>query len=576
MIGLASPRATVALALLFALKLTSAALSQDEQTARTIAAIKPAVVLISTTDAQLRPLGSGTGFVIDPVGLVATCAHVLEDAAIITVIMGEKRQVTAKIAGVDMEHDLAILRLPEGTPCVSVTRSSNQVTEGRSVLVTGYPFGTDLAAAGFDLAATTTKGMVTAVRRAKGFVAGLPMDLIQVDAKVNPGNSGGPLYYPDTGEVIGVVEGEILAFFETGMNLAVPVQYLLDLLTAVREGRAPTPPPGKVVKAPEKVVAPQTVVRTAAAATTELPLGEAAPGGGLPVKAGGRMWVDPKRPRLYVSEPTGNALTIVNTDTATVEKRLAVGSRPVGVCLSPDGDALYVAIAGGSQLVVIAAETLALKETLQLGFQPYDVFSDAADRVYVTATGNDWAGVYLVNPVAATKLQVGCIYKDALLTGAPGNPMIYAGQRHLSPASIRSCDTAADPAVFINAVEGPIGGNMQDLQLSPDGRRLYVCCGAPYHVQVLDGRTLAPVGQLDTGPYPRHVAVAPDGAHVYATHGGGHVDVFDAATYLRLGSFKVKGEVTNMAMTAKGLLALQFENGLWLLDPGTLQLTPGH
>ncbi|MEN6642165.1 MAG: hypothetical protein ABFE08_06940 [Armatimonadia bacterium] len=57
-------------------------------------------------------------------------------------------------------------------------------------------------------------------------------------------------------------------------------------------------------------------------------------------------------------------------------------------------------------------------------------------------------------------------------------------------------------------------------------------------------------------------------------HGGDHVDVFDATTFLRVGSIKVKGEVSNMVVTDDGLLALAFPNGLWLLDLEQTALEP--
>lgn len=571
------PRYTPAVKCLLCCMLLVAAVAahaQDDQIGRAIAIVKPSVVLISTADAQLTPLGCGTGFVIDPQGLVATCAHVLEDAAMITVIMGDKRQVAAKIVGVDLEHDLAILKLPDKTPCTCVSRSTDDLSEGNSVLVTGYPFGTDLGDVGLDLATTTTKGMITSLRKGKGFVNGLPMQLIQIDAKVNPGNSGGPLYYPGTGEIIGVVEAEIVADYETGINLAVPVSYLLDLLASVREGRAPVPPEGKPVKTPEKHTAPQAITRLPLPAVTELPIPEQTlPGGGVPIHtAGGRMLVDPKRPRLYVCEADANALTIINTDEMFIEKRLAIGSRPTSMALSPDNATLYVALSGGSQVMVLDAESLKVKESLQVGFQPYDLLSAAPNRLYIAATGDDWAGIYLVDPVAGTKLSVGCIYREAYLTATPDMASIYGGQTHLSPASIRRCDTAKDPLSFYNAVEGPIGGNLQDIRVSPDGKRVYVCCGAPYYVQVLDAATLSPVGQLDTGPYPRHVAISQDCTRVYATHASDHVDVFDASTFLRLGSIKVKGEVLNMQTTSDGMLALMLPNGVWLLDPAQTPL----
>ena len=542
------------------------ACAQDLQIPDAIAAVKPAVVLIVATGPG-QATGSGTGFVVDRAGLIVTSAHVVEDAKTVTVIAGNEENVLAEVVGVDEDHDLALLKVASERPSAASLGSFADLREGDSVLVTGYPFGNMLGGAGLELTATTTRGMVTAIRTGPGLVTDTPAKFIQIDARANPGNSGGPVYLARTAEVIGVLAAEIRPFGgeQTGLNIAIPVQYVSDLMAAVREGRATVPPPRETRAERPFPVAP---------AAPE----EGLPGGGLPISADvGAMVADPRSARVYVTEDRLNALTVIDADSGRIVQRVSVGSEPAGIALSPEHSALYVALSGGSQLAVIDLETLAVREPIQLDIQPYDLAYVAKDTLYVTGKGPGNRPPYcLVNPSDGTHAPGVGLYHNALVRAQPGGPLVLFGQTCLSPASMFRCDRAADPLALEGVGgHGDIGSNLRDFRLSPDGRRLYICCGAPYHVQILDVATFRPIGQFRTGPYPRHVALSPDGSRAFVSHGGEHVDVFDTNSFLSMGSIGTPSNVVNMVVTSDGgKLAILCETGLWIADLAQITLAP--
>lgn len=535
-----------------------AALAQATVDTREIPKIERATVQVSSWGPYNETIASGSGFVLDEDGTVVTCAHVVRHAKMVMLQINGYGQ-GAKVVGVDLEHDLAIVRVIAETPCFAVTSSTDVLDRSRALFVSGYPAG-------------TTQVTLRPIRKARTLVSGLPTRLIQFSGTIDPGHAGGPVYYGDTGEILGIALGNDPAEDRQRMNLAVPVGYVIDLLYAVRAGRAPLFPVEE-----DQTGKPYPIPRIALPPAAQLPIPEALPEGQLAIKAGaGKMAVDPRRGRLYVCEEGSNALTIVNTATRRIEKRLAIGSRPLGVALSPSGAALYVAVAGDSLLVVVDPKTLTVKEAFQPGFQPCGVVCVAEDKVCVTATRDlCMNGIYLINPVESTALQVGTLYQYGVLAGRPGQPVVFAGQLQMSPASLLRCDTAAKSPRF-EEVGDPVslGSNLQDVRMSPDGSRVYVSCGAPYHIQVRDATTAALLGKLQLGTYPGHIALSPDGSRVYAAHWTDQIDVFDAKTLQMLGSFKVKGEIMNMETTAEGLLALQFTDCMWLLDPGTTPLQP--
>jgi serine protease Do len=137
---------------------------------------------------------TGSGFVIDPGGLVVTNAHVVEGAEAIQVRLSDGRRFPGKVVGRDNRVDLALIKIDGATNLtVLPLGDSNRVRVGELVLALGHPFGLEQSVS---FGIVSRKGAPLTVA-APGF------DFIQTDAAINPGNSGGPLVNM-TGEVIGV------------------------------------------------------------------------------------------------------------------------------------------------------------------------------------------------------------------------------------------------------------------------------------------------------------------------------------------------------------------------------------
>jgi serine protease Do len=137
--------------------------------------------------------GAGSGFVIDPAGLVVTANHVVGNATRVVVALQNGQEYQARVAGVDELTDLALLRVEARQPLPAVPwGASTAMRVGQWVLAAGNPFG---------LGGTITVGIVSA--RGRDIGSGPFDDFIQTDAPINPGNSGGPLFNL-AGEVIGI------------------------------------------------------------------------------------------------------------------------------------------------------------------------------------------------------------------------------------------------------------------------------------------------------------------------------------------------------------------------------------
>jgi S1-C subfamily serine protease len=141
--------------------------------------------------------GTGSGFVLDNNGHIATNNHVIEGAEQILVRFADETLVEAELVGADVDSDLAVIRVDVPADLLSEVRlgDSSTLRVGQRAIAVGNPFG---------LEQTMTTGIISAlgrvVRQESGF--SLPQ-LIQTDAAINPGNSGGPLLNA-RGEVIGV------------------------------------------------------------------------------------------------------------------------------------------------------------------------------------------------------------------------------------------------------------------------------------------------------------------------------------------------------------------------------------
>jgi S1-C subfamily serine protease len=230
--------------------------------ADTIARIKPALVVVGIFNKLKSPSFAmrGTGFVVGDGLLVATNSHVIPDAPgtepgqdtlmILARHGNENRPYPAQLVARDAEHDLAILRIA-GSPLPAMKLgTSDTVREGQSIAFSGFPIG---GALGFS--PVTHRGIVSSITPI-AIPIGNSQDLknksirrlrsgafpiFQLDATAYPGNSGGPLFDPASGEVLGIINmvfvkstKESMLEKPSGISYAIPARHLADLLTAIK------------------------------------------------------------------------------------------------------------------------------------------------------------------------------------------------------------------------------------------------------------------------------------------------------------------------------------------------------
>lgn len=230
--------------------------------ADTITRIKPSLVVVGTYNKLKSPAFAmrGSGFVVGDGQLVATNAHVVPDAPgteagqdtlMILARQGEQtRPYPARLVTRDLDHDLALLRISGPALPTLALGDSNAVREGQSVAFSGFPIG---GALGFS--PVTHRGMISSITPI-AIPIGNSQDLknksilrlrsgafpiFQLDGTAYPGNSGGPLFDPDNGEVLGIIN---MVFIKTtkeavlekpsGISYAIPSIHLQNLLAHIR------------------------------------------------------------------------------------------------------------------------------------------------------------------------------------------------------------------------------------------------------------------------------------------------------------------------------------------------------
>ncbi len=171
--------------------------------------------------------GSGSGFIFSSDGYIFTNAHVIQQADSIKVQLIDGRETQAEMIGRDPDSDLAVIKIYEHNLSVSKLGDSSNLKIGQYVIAIGNPFGYQH---------TVTAGVVSALGRTLRSVTGRMIDnIIQTDAALNPGNSGGPLINT-SGEVIGVNTATIMQ--AQGLCFSISINSAKDIANMlIREGR---------------------------------------------------------------------------------------------------------------------------------------------------------------------------------------------------------------------------------------------------------------------------------------------------------------------------------------------------
>ena len=218
----------------------SSARTASDSNQAVVAAVKrvgPAVVTVVNTMPQQRvfgffgdsiqqPKGSGSGVIISPQGYIVTNNHVVENYETLEVIFADGSTVSADFVGTDQFSDLAVIKVNGSVPAVAELGDSDQLQIGEAVIAIGSPLG--------DFKNTVTFGVISGLGRSLGIEEGSTYEkMIQTDAAINQGNSGGPLVNL-AGQVVGIntviVRGNSTSSaVAEGLGFSIPAQTVSDI-----------------------------------------------------------------------------------------------------------------------------------------------------------------------------------------------------------------------------------------------------------------------------------------------------------------------------------------------------------
>ncbi|MBZ0107965.1 MAG: serine protease [Candidatus Scalindua rubra] len=227
---------------------------------KTLKKVKPAIIAVGTYHPLSKPPVKffGTGFVYSTDGYAITAAHVInaiyekDDIDNLNVFFpatGNSRKIRAKIVVESQKHDLSIIKLTGSNFNYVDLGDSSKVEDGQSIALCGYPYGPV-----FGLYPTTHTGIISNISPmaipvqntsflTNRMITALndPYTIFQLDCTAFPGNSGGPLFLPETGEVIGVLNSAFVKITKenkqvsTGISYAIPINYAKELMESSKK-----------------------------------------------------------------------------------------------------------------------------------------------------------------------------------------------------------------------------------------------------------------------------------------------------------------------------------------------------
>ena len=175
----------------------------------------------SDNSSQQVQSGSGSGIILTSDGYIVTCKHVVDGAETIKVILNDDTEYDAKLIGSDTRSDLAVLKIEATGLSPATLGDSDMLTVGEDVIAIGNPLG--------ELRGTATSGIISALSR-EVTVENTTMSLIQTDAAISPGNSGGGLFNA-SGSLVGIVNAKASSSNSEGLGFAIPVSSVKTIIS---------------------------------------------------------------------------------------------------------------------------------------------------------------------------------------------------------------------------------------------------------------------------------------------------------------------------------------------------------
>ena len=190
--------------------------------------VRPSVVGASvyTEGDSLTPSGGASGIIMSENGYIITNEHVVADAVGVSVELSNGDSYTARIVGSDEKTDLALLHIDADNLTPAEFGNSDELRVGERVVAIGNPVGSYLAG-------TTTQGIVSGVNRNVG-TGSYKTTLIQTDAAVNPGNSGGALINV-YGQVVGINTSKVVSVDYEGIGFAIPINEAKPIIDSLMQ-----------------------------------------------------------------------------------------------------------------------------------------------------------------------------------------------------------------------------------------------------------------------------------------------------------------------------------------------------
>lgn len=186
-----------------------------------VVVVEASVITSSMFGQTSTGTSTGSGVVIHQDGYILTCNHVVEKASSVTVTLNSGTRYAATLVGTDSSSDLAVLKIdPKETLIAAKQGCSADLVLGEQVVAIGNPLGT--------LYRTVTTGVVSGLEREILTSDGTTMTLLQTDAAVNSGNSGGGLFNLD-GELIGIVNAKYAEEGVEGLAFAIPIDWAYEV-----------------------------------------------------------------------------------------------------------------------------------------------------------------------------------------------------------------------------------------------------------------------------------------------------------------------------------------------------------